>query len=307
MKIIIQKIIRKVGNIMFGDIVGEIRDNRLLLAKILIHQNQQKTNCKNLSDYEFKVFSQCGEDGILQHLISVINIENETFIEFGVQNYIESNTRFLLINNNWRGLVFDGSSKNINYIKNDQIYWQFSLIAEHLFIDKNNINERIKKNNLSGDVGLLSIDIDGNDYWIWDAISVIQPRIIVCEYNSLFGYKAPITVPYRPDFNRTEAHYSNLYFGASISALTILAKEKGYSLVASNSEGSNIFFVRNDLMKNLKELSPKEAYVRSKFRESRDPDGQMTFLSFKDRLELIKEKKVVNIVDSKVYTISEII
>lgn len=179
----------------------------------------------------------------------------------------------------------DSSPKNIEYIKKDLIYWRYNLKAECAFITAENINSIILKNGISGDIGLLSIDVDGNDYWVWKAINSISPRIVICEYNSLFGPKAKVTIPYDKDFERTRAHYSNLYFGASLAALESLAKEKGYSLVGSNSAGNNAFFVRNDVMGDLKMLSAEEAYIEVKFRESRHEKGNLTFLSRKEAYE----------------------
>jgi len=213
----------------------------------------------SLSENEFRVFSQWGEDGIIHYLIHNVPIENKIFVEFGVENYTESNTRFLLQNNNWTGLIIDGSQDNINFIKNDPIYWRYNLKAECAFIDKENINTLIKNSGISGDIGLLSIDVDGNDYWIWEAINCISPRIVICEYNSIFGALAKVTVPYDKNFHRTKAHYSNLYYGASIAALTSLAEAKGYSLIGSNSAGNNVFFVRTDLCSGLQTRQPEDA------------------------------------------------
>ena len=183
----------------------------------LASQNSNKFN-----DFEFQVFSQWGEDGLIQYLIERVEFEHPLFVEFGVETYVESNTRFLLVNNNWTGLVIDGSEKNIDSIKRDPIYWQHNLKAECAFIDKENINSLIKKSGISGDIGILSIDIDGNDYWIWDAIDVVNPRIVICEYNSLWGAEHAVSTPYNPAFSRSDAHFSNLYYGASIMALTRL-------------------------------------------------------------------------------------
>lgn len=254
---------------------------------------------EQICDCEFKVYSQTGEDGIIQFLINKVSVNKNNFIEFGVQNYTESNTRFLLQNNNWSGLVIDGSRDNINYIKNDPIYWRYNLKAECAFIDCDNINNLIRNNGISGDIGLLSVDIDGNDYWVWDAINCINPSIVVCEYNSIFGPTAKVTIPYDKKFIRTNAHYSNLYYGASISALADLAELKGYSLVCSNRAGNNVFFVRNDLVGELATYKPEEAYVKSQFRESRDPKGNLTFLDFGQRLELIKDLVVHDLSSGK--------
>ena len=204
------------------------------------------------------MFSQWGEDGIIQYLISKIQIKNKIFIEFGVQNYRESNTRFLLINNNWKGLIMDSGVDHINFLNRRDIKWRCNIDAIRIFITKDNINKIIKDVGISGDIGLLSIDLDGIDYWILKAINIVSPRILIVEYNSTFGHKHSITVPYRKDFDRTKAHYSNLYWGASLPAIHLCAKNKGYSFVGSNSAGCNAFFVRNDVIGELKILSPNE-------------------------------------------------
>jgi len=234
----------------------------------------------DLQGAEFRTFSQWGEDGILQHLLRHVVITKKIFIEFGVENYTESNTRFLLIKDNWSGLVVDGSAANIDFIKNDDIYWRHNLKAEHAFITAENINDLFRKNGIVGEIGLLSIDIDGNDYWVWQAIDVVNPSIVVLEYNSGFGAERAVTVPYDASFIRSKAHYSNLYYGSSLSALWLLGRRKGYTLVGCNSAGNNAFFVRNDLRPaSLPEVHPQDAFVRARFRESRTPDGALAFLS----------------------------
>jgi len=255
---------------------------------------------------EFRVFSQWGEDGIIQHLINRVPIERRIFVEFGVENYVESNTRFLLTNNQWSGLVIDGSAENIDYIRRDQIYWATNLKAEHSFITKDNINDLLTRNGISGDIGLLSVDIDGNDYWVWDAIDVVNPRIVICEYSSQLGPVAEVTTPYDPSFVRDTAHHSKVYYGASISALTSLAARKGYSLVAANSAGNNVFFVRNDLLGTLKVLTPQEAYRRAQFREFHDEQGQLTFDDFDTRLKKIGDLPVFDVKTGQLVKISSI-
>ena len=251
---------------------------------------------KSVQENEFKVYSQWGEDGIIQKLIRHINIKNKTFIEFGVQNYTESNTRFLLVNNNWAGLVIDGSKENIEYIKNDRIYWQFNLKAECAFLHRNNINEIFRKNGITGDIGILSIDIDGNDFWIWNAIDSVSAAIVIIEYNARFPVDMAVTVPYRDDFVRSKAHSSMVYYGASLSALCLLANKKGYAFVGTNSAGNNAFFVKRDLMvSEVKELSAAEGYVKNQFRESRDEEGKLIYLSATEELEILTSLPLVKI------------
>jgi len=300
-------ILTKLRN-LFGTITAIAEDVlkiRLALGRIegrqLVSYQQSTFNA-----HEFSVSSQWGEDGLIEFIISNIEIINKIFIEFGVENYVESNTRFLLQNRNWAGLIIDGDDSNIQYIKRDSLYWRYNLKAICSFINRDNINSIIKSSGLAGDIGLLSIDIDGNDYFVFEAISIINPRIVVCEYNSLWGDSLAVSVPYDPNFVRTKAHFSNLYFGASISALTRLAKKKGYSLVGSNTTGVNCFFVRNDLLGDLQVVTPKSAWVKSQFRESRNLSGSLTFLSFEERLALLSDLPLLNFDDNKIYNISDL-
>jgi hypothetical protein len=238
-----------------------------------------------LQENEFRVYSQWGEDGIIQFLIRNVEITVKVFVEFGVEDYAEANTRFLLVNDSWSGVILDGSARNIQRIREDRLYWGYDLKAECAFITRENINDILLKNGVSGDIGLLSIDIDGNDYWVWQAITCISPRIVVCEYNSFFGPTRRVTIPYRADFNQRTAHFSSAYWGASAAALTHLASTKGYALVGSNSAGNNLFFVRNDVIKNLRVYTAQEAYTRAGFRNTRDQQGRLDFLPFDQYLD----------------------
>lgn len=270
-------------------------------------EQRQISHVSGFRDSEFRVFSQWGEDGIIQFLLKHVSIERPLFVEFGVENYTESNTRFLLTNNQWSGIVIDGSDKNIEYIKRDPIYWAANLKAVSAFITKDNINELITENGVSGDIGILSVDIDGNDYWIWQAIETISPRIVICEYNSHFGPLAEVTTPYDPSFIRDTAHFSKIYYGASISALNSLGQLKGYSLVASNSVGNNIFFVRNDLIGSLPVLSVSEAYRRAVFREYHDERGKLTFDDFDTRINSISNLLLHDLKTDRLAKISDIL
>jgi hypothetical protein len=267
----------------------------LLQAKVIIHQMKQKyANISDLADIEFSVFSQIGDDGIIQYFIDRLQIENRYFIEFGVQNYIESNTRFLLINDNWSGLIYDGSEANINFVKNDYYYWKYNLTARELFITSENINSAFKTDNVPNEPGILHIDIDGNDYWIWKAIDSINPVLVIMEYNSGFGSEQSITVPYKPDFERYSSHFSGLYFGASLQSLCDLAEEKGYAFVGSNSYGNNAYFVRKDKLNGLKPLTCKEGYRESFARQNKNENGNFTYKLDSEILKSMNDLDVFN-------------
>jgi len=282
-----------------------VDDLKVLHGKILAKQNNNNLQaCINdIKKAEFKVFSQWGDDGIIEFLVSYLDIPNKTFIEFGVEDYTESNTRFLLINRNWSGLIMDGSKKNIDYIQKDNIYWQHDLTAKQVFITKENINNEIVESGFSGELGILHIDIDGNDYWIWKEIDTVKPVIIIVEYNSVFGKDRAISVPYDPAYVRTEKHYSDLYFGASIKAFVTLGQSRGYDFIGCNTAGNNAYFVRNDKMKELKSLTVEEGYVVSKFRECRDQQHNLTYVAGKKRIEVLIGLAVVNVVTGATETL----
>ena len=131
----------------------------------------------------------------------------------------ESNCRFLMMKDNWRGYVMEGSEALIEALKASHYYWKFYLNAQRAFITRDNIAALLERSGFDKDLGLLSIDIDGMDYWIAQELTHWKPRILIMEYNAVFGATRAITVPYAADFNRTAAHPSNLYYGASLKAL----------------------------------------------------------------------------------------
>ena len=268
---------------------NEIENIKFQNGSILYKQNLQK-NSKNIIDYEFKVFSQWGEDGIISFLINNLEIENKFFVEFGVEDYVESNTRFLLKKNNWSGLIIDSSIKNIDFIKKDQIYWRHDIKALCEYITKKNINKILMNNTYMRNIGLLSIDIDGNDYWIWNEITSINPSIVIIEYNSLLGKDKSLVVPYKEDFNRSKEHYSNIYYGASLSALTKLANIKNYALVGCNSAGNNAFFVKKKLLnEKVQEREVDEVFQLRKFRETRNIEKKLDFLNISQQEEILSK------------------
>ena len=295
MKKKIKRLINHIYSIPLGS--NPLVDNQIMLnARVLqaLNEGRQDKIINQIQLAEFKVYSQFGDDGIIQFLVNYLDFPQKNFIEFGVEDYTEANTRFLLTNNNWSGMVMDGSEENINKIKQQSWFWRYDLIAEKLFVDKDNINSFIHSHGFSGDIGLLHIDIDGNDYWIWKNVEVIKPVLVIVEYNSVFGSQQPWTVDYDPAFIRTNYHHSNLYWGTSLLSLCDLAEEKGYSFIGCNSNGNNAYFVRNDKMSGLKKLSCEEGFVMSKFRESRSKDGQLTYLSGEERIKALSGMKIYN-------------
>ncbi len=274
---------------------GSFDENKVLLGRLLAGMNADK-KITNLSEVEFKVFSQWGDDGIIQYIISNMDVpkNSKVFVEFGVENYTESNTRFLLVKDNWSGLILDGSKENIEFVKNDGIFWKHDLTAINAFINKDNINKLIKDGGVEGEIGILSIDIDGNDYWVWDAINVVNPFVVIIEYNSLWSFDKPYVILYDENFVRSKWHYSNLYWGTSLLSACDLAEQRGYDFIGCNSAGNNAYFVRKDKSAKLPKLTPEEGFVDAKFRESRNKEGKLSFLSGEKKRDEIKGLTVFN-------------
>jgi hypothetical protein len=300
---IVQKLTQYLSQLV--SLSERIEDLQQAVGRVEMRQLQLLAN-NDIHTNEFKVFSQNGEDGIIQFLVRKIPIEKRVFVEFGIGSYSECNTRFLLKNNNWSGLVIDGSTRYIEKLKQDNLYWKHGITSQCSFITADNINDIITSSGISGDIGILSIDIDGNDYWIWKAIDCIQPRIVICEYNNLFGYERNVTTIYNPNFVDVKAHFSGLYWGASIGAFNHLAKQKGYSLVGSNTTGNNIFFVRNDVIGEVLTFSQEDAYVTAKFRISRDQNGELSFLNAEAGLKLIEDMLLYEVDTNKTIAVKDL-
>ena len=275
----------------------------ILAARTLMFSAAWRESSKSidLASKEFKVFSQWGDDGIIQYLVHTLNINNKKFIEFGVGNYFESNTHFLLVNNNWSGFIIDGSQKCMDIVKNNPFFWRYDLNLKTAFIDKENINKLLEYSNFSN-IGLLHIDLDGNDYWILDSLDMdkYNPDILILEYNSNFGPDRKITVPYDPLFSCIEAHFSGQYFGASLSALEELAGKKGYYFIGCNSAGNNAYFLKNKYKSIIVPKAVIKGFVSGKYRDDRDINGELIFSSRESCINAIRGMPVFNIQTKKI-------
>jgi hypothetical protein len=204
-----------------------------------------------LADTGFRVFSQYEEDGKLLFILSIIGMQNKNFIEIGSDDGINSNCANLALNFGYHGLFLDGNPKAIKrgrkfYSKYPHPWMEAPKFTCDL-VKTENINQLIKDANLSGDIDVLSIDIDGNDYWIWDAITEVSPNVVIIETHIELGMRN-IVVPYDPNYFFPGKH--PIYHGASPIAMVNLAKKKGYRLVGANDLGFNFIFVKNGMGDN---------------------------------------------------------
>ncbi|MDQ0133133.1 hypothetical protein J2T08_001034 [Neorhizobium galegae] len=309
MKGLIKKALRKAGKYMFPSANHPVRDETSLMlqGKQLAHlKSAFVKDPKGLFDFEFKVFSQWGEDGIIEWLVEQLSPLPQIFIEFGVEDYTESNTRFLLMNRNWRGLVIDGSQDAIAKVRRSELHWRHDLTAHASFITRDNIDRIFEEHGFSGEIGLLSVDIDGNDYWVWEAIKSVNPGIVVCEYCAHFGDVHAVSVPYKEDFTRHAGHYSGQYFGASLKAFISLAHRKGYTFLGTNASGINAFFVRNDLIPRLGDKQPPVKSFPMRASDTRDEQGTLTFIHGPAKAGLIRHLPIIDVETGKQTTLGEL-
>lgn len=279
---------------------GDYKHAKVLSGTIMARLNELRAPSA-LRDVEFQVFSQFGDDGIIQFLTYQLGITEQTFVEFGVEDYTEANTRFLLVKDKWRGLVLDGQQRHIDYIDADPVSTLFDLTSVQTFITAENINDIIAAAGFRGRIGLLSIDIDGMDYWVWRAMDVVDPAIVIVEYNAIFGPERAIVAPYAADFVRERVHPSRLYWGASLAAFQHLAIQKGYLFVGCNGNGNNAYFVRREYAGHPVITALKPTFQPASFAEYVQ-DGRRV-RGEQAGLEVIRGLPVINVVTDQPETL----
>ena len=217
----------------------------------LFHYYTDCLRTNNLPSFNttgFKVFSQFEEDGKLLYIFSILGMGNKTFVDLGSNDCVNSNCANLAIHFNWKGLFVDGDKNLIEigrkFYKKTPNFWSYKPKFTHAFLTKNNVNKIIQNEGFEGEIELLSIDIDGNDYWIWESLEIIQPKVVIIECQLAFGLEEKV-IPYREDFEEDVRNSDN--YGASALALQKLGKQKGYRLVGANEYGNNLFFIKNGL------------------------------------------------------------
>tara|TARA_B100000959_G_scaffold193192_1_gene202009 strand:+ start:2022 stop:2912 length:891 start_codon:yes stop_codon:yes gene_type:complete len=223
--------------------------------------SKEQKKLTGINRYESSIFSQNGEDGIIRYIFSVIGFESRYFVEFGFGAH-QCNSLRLMLHESFKGLLMDGSEEQCRIFNLSCKKMQLNnVLAVNAFIDTTNLQKLIAQNNVPDEIDFLSIDVDGNDYWLWEILDCVSPRVVCIEYNSGIGSDYSWSTPYSADFERFAAHPSGFFAGASLKALESLGQRKGYRLVACDSTGTNAFFIRKDISaKEIITLSPKEAF-----------------------------------------------
>ncbi len=233
----------------FPDVVADRTSvNARAQQELFVHellQSQRYANPRDLAHFEHQVYSQNGEDGIIAEIFRRIGAKERNFIEIGVGDGLENNTAFLL-SQGWTGLWMDGSPKNGKIIRQKlaKATSRGNLRFVESFLTAENVSGLIASAGMPNEVDLLSLDIDRNTYFIWEALPQIRARLVIVEYNATMPPWLEWKVQYRAD----EWYDGTFYYGASLKAFESLGAKLGYSLVGCDLHGVNAFFVRNDLV-----------------------------------------------------------
>lgn len=282
----------------------------LIGKQILERRRSYYDQIDNLNDVELKIFSQNGEDGIIDYLLNKIEIKDPKFIEIGTEQYEEANTRFLYEAYNSYGVIID-QGINLEKTKSDLEFWRGRIKVLKKNVSSSNIDQILKFEDFKN-VDLFSIDIDGIDYWVIKKIPKYFSKIFIAEYNPIFGSNIEVTVPDHQNFDRTAYHYSNLCWGVSLKGLVNLMKEKGFCFLGVNNMKNNAFFVQEKYKNNfLKILENKENFnsnfnTNNLFMESRDQKGNLTFLNKNEQIKKIRNCDVFLINEKKIVKFEEI-
>lgn len=283
--------------------LANLQQDKMLLAIGRLMASIQITNMdkfKCLSDSEFKVFSQWGEDGILNYIFEVLGLTKPRIMEVGASNFIECNSRFAAEHRNARVYAVDLNPELTSTVQAMDLSWKNHIFPVKEKITPENIQSHERQaNELMFGIDLVSFDIDGNDYWCLEKMFLKNVSVVVVEVNPLFGDKINVTVPRNDSFDRTKSHFSNLFFGMSYKASLTLLGKKGFTCIGSNLAGNNIFFVRKEFADKFEQVLndglPTVWVNRWDVRESRNKEFSLNYLSNSDRLNQILECTVYDL------------
>jgi hypothetical protein len=225
------------------------------VSQILLRLQYQELARRGLelpqfSDAEFRCNSQNGEDGILHLIFSLIGTTNRRAVEICAGDGFECNAANLIINHGWNGLLIDGDADQVTrgnaFYSTCRTTWVAPPRFINAWITAENVEPIVESQGIVGPIDLLSLDLDGNDFWVWRALDCVTPRVVVLEFNAACGPERSLSISYDPDF-RLDFSVQPYRCGASLPAFVKLGRQKGYRLVGVESRGINAFFIRNGI------------------------------------------------------------
>jgi hypothetical protein len=266
---------------------------------------------RQLWDWEFRLFSQWGEDGILLYLCDKLQIARPKILEFGAGNFRECNSRLLAEIRNALVTAVDSSKDLRHGVEGMDISWRTGIWPVETWVSTSNAAQIMidAKKQMRG-IDIISIDLDGIDFWVAQSLDYSEVEVVVVEYNALFGFKESISVPNSESFERTTAHFSNLYYGASLSSFITLFDDRGFQFVGTNRACNNAFFVKrrnaNKLEIELPDESRLDLYTDWRVRESRDAHGKLTYASTENGISEILDLPVVDLARNEVRLLRDV-
>ena len=260
--------------------VVRARDTSLEQALLVSHWRLMQCqlapkDLPGLHQVGFKVFSQFEEDGLLLYIFSLIGTKNRRVVEVCAGDGKECMSANLIINHGWEGCLFDGNEESVNsgvaFYASHPRTWLHPPQFVHAWITRDNINSLLADRGFVGEIDLLSLDIDGNDYWIWKALHTVSPRVFICETQNAVPHDKAVTQPYSEEFSLDAERYASGFFSASLAAMCKLGAEKGYRLIGVHRYGFNAIFMRNDVgIEYFPEISVESALDNPYSRASRE-------------------------------------
>tara|TARA_B110000503_G_scaffold110492_1_gene165340 strand:+ start:1 stop:897 length:897 start_codon:yes stop_codon:yes gene_type:complete len=279
--------------------------NKRQLGEIqLLLKKKDYSKITNIRDAEVKIFSQYGEDGIIDFLLFKLNLTNDiAFLEIGTGDYEEANTRFLCETRNCRGLLID-RIKDLKYIKKRDFFWKNDIYFCQRTISSDNIVEVLNSYDFNSRFNMLSLDVDGIDYWILKNIDLDSSDLAVVEFNPLFGAEHSFTIPNINNFDRSK--YGKIFYGASLKAMIDLMNSKNYFFVGANKACNNAFFINkknHHLLSNIA-IENLNDYTNFKFRELKQNIPSKNKIS--NLIKLIEDFEIFELTQKKLMKIKDL-
>lgn len=266
------------------------QQQRQIANQYLLFRQQGVVPYANISDAGFRIYSQFEEDGILLYLFSMVGFESRRVVEMCCGSGEECMSTNLILNHGFEGFLFDGNPKNIaaarRYFSSKKDMMLVRPTLRQCWITVDNVDELLMEAGCGGEVDLFSLDIDGNDYWIWKAITAIRPRILLFETHNLIPSDLSLTIPYKPDFDAwSQSGAAKDFRSVSLLAMTNLCREKGYRLIGGHRYGFNVFYMRDDVGQDVfPEVSVKAVH-----------DNGFTRAAVRDRWPLVRDMPWVEV------------
>jgi len=253
------------------------------LSWIFAGLSRRLEGVRHLWDVEFSGYSQFGEDGILDFLCQRLQIAKPRILELGAADFSECNSRLLAETRSASVFAVDSNPRLETNLRGTDFLWKNPVITRVTWITPENVSDIVREATLEfGGLDLLSLDIDGNDFWVSEEIDYSGISVVVVEYNPIFGASLGITVPRDDSFARFGGHYSGLYYGCSLRAWVDSFEARGFSFLGVNRAGHNAFFVRSEALAQFDDITPQvdrtlSSYCDWRVRDSRDESGKLTY------------------------------